>query len=131
MERIAEQLTDRLLRAAGTTVTAVDIDELGPGVTAARIAVAGPGGTQQVTARLADGLSLAAAASAPVRVADTVMDQLAVPVEGDDLLAPFLPTAPATRIPGRRPGHQPGNRPSPTFVADSLGVQLRQRRSTR
>jgi RNA polymerase sigma-70 factor (ECF subfamily) len=109
MERIPEQLTDRLLRAAGTTVTGVDIDELGPGVTAARIAVTGPGGAQQVTARLADGLSLAAVAGAPVRVADTVMDQLAVPAEGDDLLAPFLPTAPAARIPGRRPRHQPGN----------------------
>ena len=109
MERIPEQLTDRLLRAAGTAVTGVDIDELGPGVTAARIAVTGPGGAQQITARLADGLSLAAVAGAPVRVADTVMDQLAVPVEGDDLLAPFLPTAPAARIPGRRPRHQPGN----------------------
>ena len=31
LERVPEQLTDRLLSAAGTTVTGVDIDELGPG----------------------------------------------------------------------------------------------------
>jgi RNA polymerase sigma-70 factor, ECF subfamily len=109
LERIPEQLTGRLLRAAGATVTAVDIDELGPGITAARIGLAGPAGPQQVTARLADALSLAAAAGAPVRVAGTLMDQLAVPVEGDDLLAPFLPRAAAARIPGRRPHHEPGN----------------------
>ncbi len=90
-------------------MTGVDIDELGPGVTAARIGLTGPGGTQQVTARLADGLSLAAAAGAPVRIADPVMDQLAVPVAGDDLLAPFLPRTPAARPRARRPRHEPRN----------------------
>jgi RNA polymerase sigma-70 factor, ECF subfamily len=109
MERVPEQLTDRLLRAAGITVTGVDIDELGPGVTAARIGLTGPGGPHQVTARLADGLSLAAAAGAPIRVADTVMDQLAVPVEGSGLLAAFLPRAPTAPHHVRRPRQKPAN----------------------
>jgi len=109
LERVPEQLTSRLLLAAGTTVTGVDIDELGPGVTAARIGLAGPAGTQQVTARLADGLSLAAAAGAPVRIADTVIDQLAVPADSDNLLAPFRRPDPAERIPRMQPCHEPGN----------------------
>lgn len=109
LERVPEQLTTRLLLAAGTTVTGVDIDELGPGVTAARIGLAGPAGTQQVTARLADGLSLAAAAGAPVRIADTVVDQLAVPVDSDNLLASFPPAEPPGRIRRRHPRHEPGN----------------------
>lgn len=100
LERVPEQLTSRLLLAAGATVTGVDIDELGPGVTAARISLAGPAGSQQVTARLADGLSLAAAAGAPVRIADTVIDQLGVPADGDNLLASFPPAEPAASSPG-------------------------------
>ena len=43
-------LASRLLGAAGAAVTGVDIDELGPGVLAAQIGVAGPAGTRQVTA---------------------------------------------------------------------------------
>ena len=39
-----DELTDRLLRAAGARVTAVDVDELGPEVTAARIELATPAG---------------------------------------------------------------------------------------
>jgi hypothetical protein len=39
-------------------------------------------------------------AGAPVRVADKVMDRLAVSVPGEDMLAPFLPLADA-RPPGR------------------------------
>ena len=109
LERVPEQLTSRLLQAADTTVTGVDIDELGPGVTAARISLAGQAGTRQVTARLADGLSLAAAAAAPVRVADTVMDQLAVPADGDNLLAAFPPAERAGRIRRMRPRHEPAN----------------------
>ena len=54
--RTEDELTDRLLRAAGATVTGVDIDELGPEVTAARIALTSPAGTQHVTARLAEGV---------------------------------------------------------------------------
>jgi hypothetical protein len=37
---------------------------------------------------------MAAAAGAPVRLADTVMDRLAVPVAGDDLLGPLLDRVP-------------------------------------
>jgi hypothetical protein len=109
LERVPEQLTSRLLLAAGATVTGVDIDELGPGVTAARISLAGPAGSQQVTARLADGLSLAAAAGAPVRIADTVIEQLGVPADGDNLLASFPPAEPAGRILRRQPRREPGN----------------------
>ncbi len=75
--RNAEELTGPLLRAAGASVTGVDIDELGPDVTAARIAVAAAAGTRHVTARLAEGLAIAIATGAPVRVADAVLDRLA------------------------------------------------------
>jgi hypothetical protein len=44
-----EGLAIRLLGAAGGAVTGVDIDELGPDVLAAQIAVTGPAGTRQVT----------------------------------------------------------------------------------
>ena len=77
--RTADDLTSRMLRAIGASVTGVDIDELGPEVTAARIAVNGPAGPRQVTAGLADGLAVAITTGAPVRVADAVMDRLAVP----------------------------------------------------
>jgi hypothetical protein len=74
----------------------VDIDELGPEVTAARIELGTPAGTRHVVGRLADGLALAVAAGAPVRVADPVMDRLAVPVRGGDLLGTVLEHEPAT-----------------------------------
>jgi RNA polymerase sigma factor (sigma-70 family) len=89
-EPASEALANLVLRAADATVTAVRIDELGPAVTAARIEIAGPAGPQTVMGRLGHGLALAAAAGAPVRVADAVMDRLAVPVPGDDLLGPFI-----------------------------------------
>jgi RNA polymerase sigma-70 factor, ECF subfamily len=108
LERVPEQLTTRLLRAAGVTVTAVDIDEIGPGLNAARITVTGAGGTKHVAARLADGLSLAAAAQAPVHVADTVMGQLAVPA-GEDLLAVSGQPDPALSPGARRPHREPKN----------------------
>jgi RNA polymerase sigma factor (sigma-70 family) len=101
-----EQITSLLLSVAGAGVTGVDVDELGPGVTAARIELATASGTRQVTTRLADGLALAATAGAPVRVARAVMDRLAVPVRAGDLLGPFLhrelPAAPAVATPPRR-----------------------------
>jgi RNA polymerase sigma factor (sigma-70 family) len=75
----ADELTDRLLHAAGVRVTAVDIDELGPEVTVARIELATTAGPEQVTARLMDGLAMAITTGAPVRVADAVMDRMAVP----------------------------------------------------
>ena len=58
LERVPEQLDSPAAQRRRTTVTGVDIDELGPGITAARIGLAGPAGAQHVTARLADGLSL-------------------------------------------------------------------------
>jgi RNA polymerase sigma-70 factor (ECF subfamily) len=79
----ADELAGELLDAAGARVTGVDIDELGPEVTAARIGIAGPSGTGHVTARLAEGLALAITTGAPVRVADAVMDRLAVPTVGE------------------------------------------------
>jgi RNA polymerase sigma factor (sigma-70 family) len=74
-----DELTGRLLRAAGTRVTAVDVDELGPEVTAARLELATPAGPGHVTARLLDGVAMAITSGAPIRVADAVMDRLAVP----------------------------------------------------
>ena len=75
----SDKLTDRLLHAAGTRVTAVDVDELGPEVTVARIELATPGGPEQVTARLLDGLAVAITSGASIRVAAAVMDRMAVP----------------------------------------------------
>jgi hypothetical protein len=105
-----QELTTRLLGAARARVTGVDIDlteagaaELSPAVAVARIGLSGPAGTRQVTAALGLGLALAAAAGAPVRLAGEVMDRLAVPVPGDDLLTPFLDrVTPAPALPGRQ-----------------------------
>jgi len=99
-ELTSEALTSQLLRQAGITLAGVDIDELGPEVTAARVEFAGPGGAQHVMGRLGVGLALAAATGAPVRVAEAVMDRLAVPAGGGDLLGPFLPGEPVP-VPGR------------------------------
>ena len=97
----------RLLRAAGTEVSAVDIEpasddvpELRWDTVTARVGLATATGARPVTVSAEYGLALAAVAGAPVRVADKVMDRLAVPVEGEDMLAPFLPLADA-RPPGR------------------------------
>ena len=62
----AEEMTGQLLDAAGITVTAVTITDLGPGVTAARVGIAAPGRTRQVTTSLADGLALAVITGAPL-----------------------------------------------------------------
>jgi hypothetical protein len=128
---VPQELTTRLLGAARARVTGVEIDvtdagaaELSPEVTVARIGLAGPAGTRQVTADLGLGLALAAGAGVPVRLADAVMDRLAVPVPGDDLLTPFLdrvpsfararlghglPGWPMATLPGRRPRYEPRN----------------------
>jgi hypothetical protein len=58
-------------------------------VTATRIGIAGSGGTRPVTASLADGLTLAVITGAPLAVDDPVMDRLARPVTGADLLSQF------------------------------------------
>jgi RNA polymerase sigma-70 factor (ECF subfamily) len=85
----AEETTGRLLQAAGVTLTGVNVTDLGPGVTATRIDIARPGGTRPVTASLADGLTLAVITGAPLAVDDPVMDRLARPVAGPDLLSQF------------------------------------------
>src|ERR1700728_4160263 len=85
----AEEMTGRLLQAAGVTLAGVTVTDLGPGVTATRIDIAGPGGTRPVTASLADGLNLAIITSAPLAADDPVMDRLARPVTGPDLLSQF------------------------------------------
>ena len=96
----------RLLGAAGTAVSAVDVEpasddvpELRSDTVTARVGLATATGTRPVTVSAEYGLALGAVAGAPVRVADAVMDRLAVPVEGEDMLAPFLPPADA-RLPG-------------------------------
>ena len=126
-----EELTARLLRAASASVTGVDIEvtvadikELTPQVAVTRIGLAGPAGTREVRAALGLGLAMAAAADAPVRVANAVMDRVAAPVPGDDLLGPFLDRLPPVRqalpehapagwplatLPGQRPRYEPRN----------------------
>jgi len=116
-----QELTARLLHAADARVTGVDIDVTTPDATSlspqdavARIGLTGPAGTRQVTAALGLGLAMAAAAGAPVRLPDAVMDRVAVPVPGDDLLTPFLDRVPpvAQAPHGRalqRPRYEPRN----------------------
>ena len=113
----------RLLRTAGTAVSAVDIEpasddvpELRSDTVTARVGLATATGTRPVTVSAEYGLALAAVAGAPVRVADAVMDRLAVPVEGEDVLAPFLPPADA-RPPGR-----PARRFEPRNMAFTDGL---------
>ena len=105
-DSVPQELTTRLLDAGGARVTGVDIDvteaagaELNPEVSVARIELAGPTGARQVTADLGLALALAAAAGAPVRLADAVLDRLAVAVQGDDLLTPFLGRVPPVAWP--------------------------------
>jgi len=128
--RTADDLTSRMLRAIGATVTGVDIDELGPEVTAARIALNGPAGPQQVTARLADGLAVAITTGAPVRVADAVMDRLAVPAGSaplpDPESAPGVPAEPGSAGGAgvaRRPPRRPRPRYQPRNMTFSEGLE--------
>jgi bifunctional DNase/RNase len=103
----ADDLTAELLRAADTRVSGVDIDELGPEVAAARIRLASPVGPQQVTARLAEGLAIAIAAGAPLRIADAVMDRLARPsTPGAEV--PDQPPEPALSPSAPEPARPPG-----------------------
>jgi hypothetical protein len=113
----------RLLGTAGTEVSAVDIEpasddvpELRSDTVTARVGLATATGTRPVTVSAEYGLALAAVAGAPVRVADAVMDRLAVPVPGEDMLAPFLPPADA-RPPGR-----PARRFEPRNLAFTDGL---------
>jgi RNA polymerase sigma-70 factor, ECF subfamily len=105
-EEPVEEMTGQLLQAAGITVTGVQLIELGPEVTAARIEL---GGARHVTTRLADGLAIAVISGAPLTVADTVLDRLAEPVTGEDLLGPFLNRVPAIFASRRRRRYEPRN----------------------
>jgi hypothetical protein len=125
MAGVLEETAARLLHAAGVAVTAVDIEpagedapELRSGTAAARVELAAAARTRHVTVSAGYGLKLAVAAGAPVRVADAVLDRLAVPVQGEDVHAPFLPQA-AVRPPGRR---QQGPRFEPRNMAFTDGL---------
>jgi len=110
----AEVITAGLLRAAGVTLTGVDIDELDTALTTgprrgrdtpqatARIGFTAAGTAEpgQMTVRIGYALAMAAAAGAPVRVAGPLMDQLAVPAQGD-LAGQFTRGVP---LPRRRRG---------------------------
>jgi len=101
-----------LLRAAGVTVTGVDIDELDPALTTgprrgreilqatARIefTAAGTAEPGQMPVRLGYALAMAAVTGVPVRVAGQLMDRLAVPAEGD-LAGQFTRDVPLPRPP--------------------------------
>ena len=115
----------RLLRTAGTAVSAVDIDpasddvpELRWDTVTARVGLTTATGTRPLTVSTEYGLALSAVAGAPVRVADEVMDRLAVPVPGEDMLAPFLPLTDA------RPPGGPGQprRFEPRNMAFTVGL---------
>jgi RNA polymerase sigma-70 factor (ECF subfamily) len=111
-ERTVDELTALLLRAAGARVTGVDIDEIGPEMpAAARINLSTPAGTRQVTARVTDGLAVALTAGAPVRVSDSVMDRLAVPLpdDGGPVPLPEPESALAVLRPPVRPRYEPRN----------------------
>ena len=105
-----EVITADLLRAAGVAVTGVDIDELDPALTtgpqhgrdlaqaAVRIefTTAGPAEPGQMPVRIGYALAMAAATGAPIRIADNLMDRLAVPAQGD-LAAQFSRDVPVPR----------------------------------
>ena len=108
----ALQTAARLLHAADVAVTAVDIEPTGDDVpelrsdtVTVRVELAATAGTRDVLVNAEYGLALAAVGGVPVRVADEVMDRLAVPVQGENVLAPFLPPEAAAR-----PPHSPGQR---------------------
>ena len=110
----AAVITADLLSTAGVTVTGVDIDELDPALTTGprrgratphattriEFTTAGTVEPRQMTVRIGYALAMAAATGAPIRVADQLMDQLAVPVQGD-LVGQFTRDVP---LPRRRRG---------------------------
>jgi hypothetical protein len=113
----------RLLRTAGTQVSAVDIEPVSDDVTelrwdtvTVRVGLATAAGLRPFTVSAEYGLALAAVAGAPVRVPDEVMGRLAVPVPGEDVLAPFLPAADA------RPPDRPARRFEPRNLAFTDGL---------
>jgi hypothetical protein len=125
MTGVLEETAARLLGAAGVTVTAVDIEpasedvpELRSDTAAARAVLATAAGTRHVLVSAGYGLKLAVAAKVPVRVANAVMDRLAVPVQGEDVLAPFL--LPAAGRPPGRPGQARRFEPRNMAFTDGL-----------
>jgi RNA polymerase sigma factor (sigma-70 family) len=120
--RTVDELTAQLLRAAGASVTGVDIDEIGPDVAAARINLATAAGPRHVAARVAEGLTIAIAAGAPIRVADPVLDRLAVPLPGDGRPVP-LPE-PAAALAALSPEGRPRYEPRNLTFADGLAGWL-------
>ena len=105
-------------------VTGADADELSPQGAVARIGLSGHAGGREVSAHLGLGLAMAAAAGAPLRLADEVMDRVAVPIPGDDFLGPLLGHVPPLAqvpqgrgmvgwavgvLPGQRPRFEPRN----------------------
>jgi hypothetical protein len=115
----------RLLDVAGVAVTVVDIEPAGEDVpelrsdtVTARVGLATAAGDRHVVVSAEEGLALAAVAGTTVRVTDAVMDRLAVPVEGEDVLAPF-PSSAADRPPGR-PGRRRRFEPRNMAFADGL-----------
>ncbi|MGH3152912.1 MAG: hypothetical protein ACRDOB_19605 [Streptosporangiaceae bacterium] len=106
----AEVITAGLLRTAGVTVTGVAIDELDPALTTGprrgrdtppattriEFTAAGTAEDRQLPVRIGYALALAAATDAPIRVADQLMDQLAVPAQSD-LVGQFTRDVPLPR----------------------------------
>jgi hypothetical protein len=124
MAGVLEETAALLLHAAGVEVT-VDIEPSGEDVlelrsdtAAARVGLATAAGTRHVRVSAGYGLALAAAAGAPVRVADEVMGRLAVPVQDGNMVAPFLP--PAAAQPPRHPGLR--RRPEPRNMTFTDGL---------
>ncbi len=111
----AEAITADLLRAADVTVTGVDIEEVDTALTTGpqrgrpdavqasagiEFTAAGDAEPRQMTVRIGYALALAAATGAPVRIADQLMERLAVPAQ-DDLVGQFTT---GVQLPRRRHG---------------------------
>jgi hypothetical protein len=125
MTGVLEETAAQLLHAAGVSVTAVEIEPAGEDVpelrldaAAARVELATATGTRHVRVSAGYGLKLAVVAGAPTRVADEVMDRLAVPVLCEDVHAPFLLPS-AVRPPGDS-GQRRSFEPQNMALADGL-----------
>jgi hypothetical protein len=135
-------ITAGLLRAAGVTVTGVDIDELDPALTTepgpwhgpdaaratARIefTAAGTAEPGQITVRIRYALALTAGTGAPVRVVGPLMDQFAVRAE-DDLVGQFTRDVPLPRVAAapRPVAPVPGTRRFAGRLADGQRASVR------
>jgi len=119
-----------MLHAAGVRVTGVDIEPTGEDAAGldsdaleARIGLATDGGSRHLVVSAGYGLALAAAAGAPVQVADDLMDRHAVPIQGDDLPAQFRPPLPpGAGGPASRPRQMWRFEPRNLTFTDSLAL---------